>query len=60
MNLLKNLVVEEEGQGMTEYGVVLGVIAVAVVGTLVTLRGEIETMFSDVLEKVQSRSGDDT
>ena len=60
MNLFKNLVVEEEGQGMTEYGLVLGVIAVAVVGTLVTLRGEIETMFSDVLEKVQSRSGDDT
>jgi pilus assembly protein Flp/PilA len=42
---MKNLVIEEQGQGMTEYGLVLGVIAIAVVGILVTMRGEIEKLF---------------
>lgn len=55
MNLLKQLVVEEEGQGMTEYGLVLGVIAVAVVGTLVSLRGEITEMFNNVLTDIEER-----
>lgn len=58
MELLKNLMVEEEGQGMTEYGLVLGVIAVAVVGILVSLRGEITDMFQSVLDDVKKR--DDT
>lgn len=57
MELLKNLVVEEEGQGMTEYGLVLGVIAVAVVGILVSLRGEITDMFQSVLDDVKGRDG---
>lgn len=60
MELLKQLVVEEEGQGMTEYGLVLGVIAVAVVGILVSLRGEITTMFQNVLDDIKSRDGSAT
>lgn len=55
MMKLKGLVMEEHGQGMTEYGLVLGVIAVAVVGILVTLRTEITTMFDDALTKIQGR-----
>lgn len=43
---IKGLVLEEQGQGMTEYGLVLGVIAIAVVGILVTMRGEIEKLFT--------------
>jgi pilus assembly protein Flp/PilA len=50
---IKNLLVEEQGQGMTEYGLVLGLIAVAVVGTLVLLREEIITMFKNVLATVK-------
>ncbi|OIJ14639.1 pilin [Anaerobacillus arseniciselenatis] len=52
---LKQLVVEEEGQGMTEYGLVLGLIAVAVVGALAMLREEIIEMFDDVVGIVQNR-----
>lgn len=55
MDLLKKLFVEEEGQGMTEYGLVLGVIAIAVVGTLVALREQISEMFTEVYEKVRDR-----
>jgi pilus assembly protein Flp/PilA len=55
MNKLKGLVVEEQGQGMTEYGLVLGVIAVGVVAVLVTLKEEIQKMFDAVLTSVQGR-----
>jgi len=48
MNRLKGLLAEEEGQGMTEYGLVLGVIAVGVVGVLFALKGNILTLFNRV------------
>jgi pilus assembly protein Flp/PilA len=53
---IKNLLVEEQGQGMTEYGLVLGLIAVAVVGTLALLRTEIINIFTDALNTVKSRT----
>ena len=40
---------------MTEYGLVLGVIAVGVVGTLVLLREQITAMFTDVLTNITNR-----
>lgn len=49
---MRALITEEQGQGMTEYGLVLGVIAVAVVGLLVTLRGQIVAMFTNVVNAV--------
>jgi pilus assembly protein Flp/PilA len=52
MKKMKALFTEEEGQGMTEYGLVLGVIAVAVVGALVLLRGQIIEMFGKVVTAV--------
>lgn len=55
VNKLKQLVKEEQGQGMTEYGLVLGLIAVAVVGSLALLREQIIDMFSDVVELVTNR-----
>ncbi|MFE8699619.1 Flp family type IVb pilin [Cytobacillus sp. FJAT-54145] len=55
MNKLKGLVVEEQGQGMTEYGLVLGVIAVGVVATLVLLKEQIQAMFDEVLTSVSTR-----
>ncbi|MBM6619510.1 Flp family type IVb pilin [Bacillus suaedaesalsae] len=59
MKKLKALLSEEQGQGMTEYGLVLGIIAVAVVGFLVTLRGEITGMFQDAVTTVQTRATGD-
>lgn len=48
MSKIKGLLVEEQGQGMTEYGLVLGVIAVGVVGILIALRDKITTLFQNV------------
>jgi pilus assembly protein Flp/PilA len=54
---MKALFTEEQGQGMTEYGLVLGVIAVAVVGALGLLRTEIMEMFEAVTTAVTNRQG---
>lgn len=59
LNKLKGLVVEEQGQGMTEYGLVLGIIAVAVIAALGFLREEIVDMFDNVLEEVRGREDGD-
>ena len=53
LKVMKNLVMEEKGQGMTEYGLVLGVIAVAVVGILVLMRGQITQLFQDASDTLQ-------
>ncbi len=47
LNKMRNLVIEEHGQGMTEYGLVLGIIAVAVVTSLVAMRGSIVSLFTE-------------
>lgn len=54
MKKMKALVTEEKGQGMTEYGLVLGVIAIAVVGILVALKGQITTLFQNVSDALKS------
>ncbi|MFD1359407.1 Flp family type IVb pilin [Fictibacillus halophilus] len=54
-NKLMGLIKEEQGQGMTEYGLVLGLIAVAAVGALALLRKEIIAMFDGVVDLVQNR-----
>ncbi len=52
MKKLRGLVVEEKGQGMTEYGLVLGVIAIAVVAILITLRTQIVALFQSAIDKI--------
>ncbi|HET7656782.1 MAG TPA: Flp family type IVb pilin [Bacillales bacterium] len=49
---IKDLFLAEEGQGMTEYGLVLGVIAIGVVATLVLLREQIVQLFKNVLTAI--------
>lgn len=51
-NRVKGLLVEEQGQGMTEYALVLGVIAVGVVAVLFALKGSIMTLFNKVNKDV--------
>ncbi|MGD9567372.1 MAG: Flp family type IVb pilin [Sedimentibacter sp.] len=44
MNWLKN---EESGQGMVEYGLIIALVAVVLIGALVGLRGGLENIFGD-------------
>lgn len=57
MNKLIGLVKEEQGQGMTEYGLVLGVIAIGVVAVLGLLKDEILALFQDTTTELQSVTG---
>lgn len=42
----------EDGQAMTEYGIVLALIAVALVAVLISLRGALGGVFNDVIDAV--------
>ncbi|MRG85807.1 Flp family type IVb pilin [Salinibacillus xinjiangensis] len=53
-NLIQKLVKEEKGQGMTEYGLILGLIALAAVGIMVTVGDEIVKKFEDVVNKFRT------
>ena len=48
INKIKSLFVEEEGQGMTEYGLVLGIIAIGAIVALIALRDQIGTLIQNV------------
>ncbi len=45
-NMLKRLWKEEEGQGMTEYGLIIALIAVLLIGTLVAFKDKIAAVFT--------------
>lgn len=47
---IKNLVVKEEGQALTEYGLIIALIAMAVVAALGFLGDEIIAVFEDIVE----------
>ncbi|MBP1948069.1 Flp family type IVb pilin [Virgibacillus litoralis] len=53
LDKLKGLFIEEEGQGMVEYGLILGLIAVVVITLLTTLGTEIEALFQSLVDTLQ-------
>lgn len=48
LNKIKNLVSEEKGQGMTEYGLLLAVVVVVVVGALTIFSSSLKTLFDNI------------
>jgi pilus assembly protein Flp/PilA len=52
MTVLKRLFYEEDGQGMVEYGLIIALIAVAVIVALGALGGGIKGIFEDVKAKL--------
>ena len=49
---LRNLVTDEEGQGMVEYGLLLALIAVVVIAALLSLGQKVEGIFTEVEGKL--------
>lgn len=49
---VKDNIKKQDGQTMAEYGIILAVIAVAVVGTLILLNGQIKNTFSNVIDSL--------
>ncbi|MBS4197905.1 Flp family type IVb pilin [Lederbergia citri] len=53
MEKIKALIFGEEGQGMTEYGLVLGLIAVGVVAVLIIMRDQIIALFNRAVDAIR-------
>lgn len=49
---VKALFIEEEGQGMTEYGLILGLIALAAVVAMTAFGSQISKMFQKVTGQI--------
>ena len=39
---------EDDGQGLVEYALIIAVIAIAVIVAMIFLRGQLQTMFSNI------------
>lgn len=48
----KNFMNREEGQGMVEYGLVVGLVALVVIGAVFLLGGRLESLFTGILESL--------
>ncbi len=60
MTLLKRLFHEESGQGMVEYGLIIALVAVVLIGALVALSGGLSGIFDrakGALENPESAGG---
>lgn len=51
-NYFKTMMISKKGQGMVEYGLIIGVVAVMLIAALVTLRGEIAGIFTGIGEAI--------
>ncbi|MFT4416834.1 Flp family type IVb pilin [Fredinandcohnia humi] len=60
MQKIKQFFTEEKGQGMTEYGLILGLIALAAVAAMTLFGTEISEKFGEVTEKLTGTSGTTT
>lgn len=65
MTMLKRLFYEENGQGMVEYGLIIALIAIAVIlvltnigGGLNTIFGRVETELEDISHELKEASYD--
>ncbi len=52
LNKVRNFLVDEKGQGMTEYGLVLGIVGIGAIVALVALREQIATLLTNIKTKI--------
>ncbi|HHY46591.1 MAG TPA: Flp family type IVb pilin [Firmicutes bacterium] len=50
--LLKRLFCEQDGQGMVEYGLIIALVAVVVIGALTLLGDQLKALFDGVKGKI--------
>lgn len=52
--LLKKLLKDEKGQGLTEYALIIALIAIAVIGVMLIFRNQIRATFGTITTGLQS------
>ena len=45
---LRTFLLDDEGQGLVEYALIIAVIAIAVIVAMIFLRGQIQNIFSNI------------
>ena len=50
--MLKRFFYEEDGQGMVEYGLIIALIAVVVIGVLTAMGGGLEKIFTAIKDEL--------
>ena len=58
--LVGSKLASKKGQGMVEYGLILGLIAVAVVAILVTMGGQLNNIFTKISTELGTAAGNTT
>lgn len=56
MNLISRLINDESGATAIEYGLIAGLVAVAIIAALTALGGSLDSLFSDVASTVSTAS----
>ena len=59
MEFLMNLWKEEEGQGMAEYGLILALVALAVIIALTAVGTSLDTVFRNIVGKLGGTVSED-
>lgn len=52
MKAIRSLLKDERGQGMTEYALIIGVVAILLIGVLIAFRQQIAALFGDITTAV--------
>jgi pilus assembly protein Flp/PilA len=53
LKIMKGFLADERGQASTEYAVIIGVIALALIGVLVAFRGQLQQVFTKAGEQLE-------
>lgn len=54
LKTIKNFLADERGQASTEYAVIIGIVALALIAVLVGFRDELERIFTDATTELQT------
>jgi pilus assembly protein Flp/PilA len=60
MNMLKKLFKDESGQGMVEYGLIIALIAILLIGALTLMSGSLEGIFGRITGELNDKAGSTT
>lgn len=57
MTFPERFLLDESGQAMTEYGLVIALVAAGVIGALTAFKEARETLFNNILDKLSAAIG---
>ena len=53
LKMLQQVLKNQKGQGMVEYGLIIALISVVVIGVLTTMGGNLQTMFTNAASNIK-------